>query len=118
MGTLRVPVEVGDASGTLFEAVEAVVDTGASYLALPASLLHRLSVTEAERRTFGLADGRTVEKAVGIVLLRLDGRSLPVLCVFNDEGAEPILGAVALEIFGLGVDPVAQKLVPVRGYLL
>ena len=118
MGTFKVPVQVGDPGGGRVERVEALVDTGASYLALPGSMLRRLNIPEAETRTFGLADGRSVERAVGIVSLRLDGRSLPVLCVFNDEGTEPILGAVALETFGLGVDPMAQKLVPVRGYLL
>ena len=118
MGTFRVPVEVGDAAGRRFEPVEALVDTGASYLALPGSILRRLDVAEVETRAFGLADGRSVERPVGVVSLKLDGRTLPVLCVFNEEGAEPILGAVALETFGLGVDPVAQKLVPVRGYLL
>ena len=118
MGTFKIAVQVGDATGTRFEPVEVLVDTAASYLAIPASLLRRLKVTEYETRTFGLADGRTVERGVGIASLRIDGRTLPVLCVFNDEGTEPILGAVPLETFGLGVDPVAQKLIPVRGYLL
>jgi clan AA aspartic protease len=118
MGAFKVAAQVGDAAGIRFEPVELLVDTGASYLALPASLLRRLNVTEYETRTFSLADGRIIERGVGIASLRIDGRTLPVLCVFNDDGTEPVLGAVALETFGLGVDPVAHKLVPVRGYLL
>lgn len=118
MGTSKVAVEVRDATGTRFEPMEVLVNTGASYLAIPASRLRRLNVAEYETRPFALADGRIVERGVGIAPLRIDGRTLPVLCVFNDEGTEPILGAVALETFGLGVEPVAQNLIPVRGYLL
>lgn len=37
---------------------------------------------------------------------------------FDEEDAEPLLGAVTLEEFGLGVDAVAHKLVPAIGYRL
>ena len=40
------------------------------------------------------------------------------MVVFGDEDAEPLLGAVTLEEFGLGVDPVRRRLVPVDGYLV
>jgi len=37
--------------------------------------------------------------------------------VFGEDGGPLLLGAVTLEEFGLGVDPVARKLVPVPGLL-
>ena len=54
---------------------------------------------------------------VGWAWLRVDDREGFSLVVFADEGAKPLLGAVTLEEMGLGVDPVAQKLIPVDGYL-
>jgi hypothetical protein len=40
------------------------------------------------------------------------------MVTFGDEGMAPILGAVTLEEFRLGVDPVRQELVPVIGLLM
>ena len=40
------------------------------------------------------------------------------MVVFGDDGAEPLLGAVTMEEFGLGVDPVRRRLAPVDGYLV
>ena len=44
--------------------------------------------------------------------MRLDGRSRHTACGFGDEGTEPLLGAVTLEEFALGVDPVNGRLLP------
>jgi len=77
MGTFKIDIEVGDPQGLRYERIEALVDTGASYLALPRSLLTRLGVVEVERRPFSLADGRTVEYPLGVVSLRMDGRAFP-----------------------------------------
>jgi hypothetical protein len=45
-----------------------------------------------------------------------DERFERVAC--GNEGAQPLLGAITLEEFGLGIDPVGQKLTPVPGYLM
>jgi len=118
MGTFEVTVEVGDLEGSGFEAVEALVDTGATYLAVPRPLLESLGIRPLERRPFRLGDGRIAEYEVGLVSLRMDGRTLPVLCVFGEAGAQPLLGAVALETFGLAADPVSRRLIPVPGLLM
>ena len=52
MGTFRVPIEIGDPQGDRFERVEALVDTGASYSVLPASVLRQLEVTPHDHVTF------------------------------------------------------------------
>ena len=64
MGTFRVRVEVGDPAGERYEAVEAVVDSGATYTALPATLLRGFGVVPHARATFVLADGRQVEREI------------------------------------------------------
>lgn len=94
------------------------MDTSASYSTVPASLLRRLGVTAHGRRPFLLADGRTVERDIGQTWLRLDGQTLMTIVVFGDDGTQCLLGAVTLEEFGLGIDPVRRGLIPVPGYLM
>ncbi|MDQ7828606.1 MAG: aspartyl protease family protein [Armatimonadota bacterium] len=58
MGTFRVTLELGDPQGHRWEALDAVVDTGASYTWAPRDVLQRLGVTPQFRREFVTADGR------------------------------------------------------------
>lgn len=118
MGVFRVKIEIGDPSGQRFESVDAVVDTGASYSQAPKSLLNRLNVKPHIEEPLVTADGREVPSQIGIAYIRINGTSLPSLVVFEEETAPVILGAHALEGFLLGVDPVAKRLIPVRGYRL
>ena len=111
-------IEVGDVQGVRLERTEASVDTGATYLVVARNVLAGLNCQPVERRPFTLADGRIVEYDVGVVSLKIDGRALPVLCVFGDDDREPLLGAVALEIFLLSADPVNKKLGPVTGRMI
>jgi clan AA aspartic protease len=118
MGTFSYPVTVSDLQGRRSVELEAQVDTGATYLVLPRPILERLGVAPTGQRPFRLGDGSRTVLPVANVLLRLNGESNPVLCVFAPEGSAPLLGAVPLETFGLAVDPVGQRLVPVDGLLL
>lgn len=118
MGTFRQRIGVASASGEAFEELEALVDTGATYTWVPRPVLERLGVAPEESFAFVLADGRTAEYPIAQVRVSLDGRTRVTVCVFGDEGTEPLLGAVTLEQFGLAVDPLNRRLIPVRGYLL
>ena len=118
MGTFHYNIEIGDPQGQRFESVDALMDTGSTYTVTPASLLERLGVTRYERRRFRLATDTMVERDIGYTIVRLNGRSLPTVVVFGDEGATPLPGAVTLEEFGLAVDPVRRRLVPVPGLLM
>ena len=51
-------------------------------------------------------------------MVRLDGRDEIVPVVFGDEGAQPLLGVVTLEIFRLAVDLMDQSLTPVPALLM
>jgi len=117
MSVFTVPVEFGDPDGERFERVDALVDTGASHTALPASKLRALGVEPREQGRFQLANGTVVTRGVGQTWVRIDGRTIMTVVVFSDEGAAPLLGAVTLEELRLGVDPVARKLVEVTAYL-
>ncbi len=118
MGVFSITMEVGDPQGGNFEAVDALVDTGASYSMLPASLLRRLGVASHGQRPFLLADGRRVTREIGQTRIRIEDQTLMTVVVFGDEDTQCLLGAVTLEEFGLGIDPVARKLIPVPGYLM
>ena len=118
MGTFRYRIEIAVTPEGPFEALDALVDTGATYTMAPRSLLERLHVVPVERRTFIMADGSPTERDVGVAFVRLDGRIRPSTVVVGQEAATPLLGAVTLEELGLGVDPVRKTLMPVPGYLV
>jgi hypothetical protein len=44
--------------------------------------------------------------------MTLEGRTLHTLCLFGEPGDLGVLGAYALEAFGLAIDPVQRRLVP------
>jgi len=118
MGTFRATVGVGDPQGGRFESVEAMVDTGATYSWVPKDVLSRLGVVPEFSRQLVSADGRTIERDMAETKVRLDGQQRTTMVVFGDEGSLPLLGAYTLEGFGLAVDPLGKRLIPVPGYAL
>lgn len=93
--------------------IELLVDTGATYTWIPAPTLEALGVMAGRAQPVRLTDGRIIERGFTWILLTLDGRTEPTPCLIGDPGSEPLLGAVTLEIFGLGVDPLNRKLISV-----
>ncbi len=118
MGTFSVRIEVGDQDGRRTEALEALVDTGATNTVLLAALLRKLGIEPHTRSTFQFADGSQLELDVGRAWVRVDGQREFTQVVFGAEGTDPILGAITLEEMGLAVDPVARRLVPVTKLLM
>lgn len=118
MGTFQVTLEIGDPEGRRYEAVDALVDSGATYTTMPASLLRRLRVSPHSKRAFVLADGTRIERDFGRTWVRLNGEPDISPVVFGDEGAMPLLGALTLEVFSLGIDPVNRRLIPVESLML
>ena len=113
MGIFYVDAEIGDPQGERYETVRALVDTGAAYTILPASLLDRLGVEPHDTRNFQFADGGIITRGFGQTWIRLNEVEEISPVVFWDEGTTPLLGAVTLEIFGLGIDPENRRLIPV-----
>ena len=118
MGTFRIEMGIGDPQGLRYEYVEALVDSGSTYNILPASLLRRLGVQARRSRTFRLADGRRIQRELGQTWVRINGEEYIAPAVFGDEDTQPLLGAVTLEIFQLGIDPVGMRLIPVDGLMM
>ena len=111
-------VEIGDPQGQRWERVEALVNTGATYTTLPASLLRRLGVVPHDRASFRLGDGGRIELEIGRTWVRIGANGEFSLVVFGQGASEPLLGAVTLEEFRLAPDPLVQRLVPVDALLL
>ncbi len=118
MGTFGVRIDVGGGQRERWEALDALVDTGASITAVPASVLRGLGVEPLMKQTFRFGQGETRLMDVGQAWVRVEGREVVTLVLFNDEGTQPLLGALALEGVFMGVDPVAQRLVPVEGLMM
>lgn len=92
-----------------FEA-EFLVDTGAIDCLAPTSALKRIGIKPEARDVYELANGETVEMQVGFARVSFMGSETVTKVIFGPEGAEPILGVVALESTGVGVDPVTRTL--------
>ena len=118
MGVFQVELQIGDPQGQRYETVEAMVDSGATYTMLPSALLHGLGVAAESSRTFILADGSRIQMNLGETRIRIDGENHTSPVIFSDDNSMPLLGAVTLEIFALGIDPVNGRLIPVDSFLL
>src|SRR2546428_8751220 len=90
------------------EIVEAMVDTGARFTTIPATLLERLGVKPFDSIPVRFANGEQAQWSLGQLEAELDGRRRPILCLFGASGAPPLLAAHTLEAFLLVVDPVEQ----------
>lgn len=112
MGTFSYPVIIPSSSGDTSEQVEALVDTGSTYMWLPSPVLERLGYQPVTTRVFILATGEQIERGLTAVQVRIGDETWPVPCVVGNEGSLPLLGAMVLEAFSLAVDPVNQRLVP------
>ena len=117
MGTFEYRIGIGGTPEGPFQEVMALVDTGATYSMVPASILRRLGIRPLEKMKFETADSRIIEKDVAEVPVRLDGRVRYSIIIFGDENTQPLLGAFTLEAFSLGVDPRSRRLIPVTGLL-
>lgn len=92
--------------------VELLVDTGATLSWVPKEALDQIGAPRIGRRSFLVADGRTIERDTAAVILRFNGTSGAVTVVAAEPQDGRLLGATSLETLGLGVDPVVLRLVP------
>ena len=115
MGIFYVTIRVADRFRERYVNVDAMIDTGSTYTSLPESLLEDLGIEREETDVFELADNRLVEYDIGETRIRLEGREFTVPVIFALDAATPLVGMTTLEILRLGIDPVAETLVPVNG---
>ena len=115
MGIFSVEISLGGLQRSQWTTVDALVDTGSTFTSAPASALRGLGIEPLRSASFEFGQGDVRELEVGQAWVWLDGLEIITPVMFNEEGTEPILGAVTLEQFMLGVDPVERRLINLRG---
>lgn len=118
MGTFSIEIQIGDSARDRWVSMDALVDTGATMTSAPASVLGELDVEPTDRRLFRFAQGEVREMEIGYTWVRFAGEEVLTQVLFNEEGTQPLLGAIALENAFMGVDPVEQRLIPVQGLMM
>jgi predicted aspartyl protease len=119
MGTFRVPVRVYSlADATRGEALEMLVDTGATQSIVPGAILRQLGISVERRQTFHLANGESIDRDVGWIGVLCQGHRAITLAVFGEPDDASVLGALTLEELGFEVDPRARVLKPAVARLL
>ena len=93
--------------------VDALVDTGATMLVLPAEVCRKLGLTEVERRRVRYADGRIGEvPRVAGLHIEILGRDMFGGALVEAEGTTPLIGQIPLEELDLVVNPGTGDLMP------
>ena len=116
MGMLKQRVRVSNSKDPeQFFEEEFWVDTGALYSFVPEDYLGRIGVEPSVKRNLILADGRQDTRPLGFCDFQIEGLegSIPCPVIFAQKGSLFLLGATALENFGLEVDPIQKKLKPI-----
>ena len=112
MGVFNWRIRLDSMDGERSLEIEAMVDTGASYTIVPASLLKELGVDPIDKISLVMADGRPVEYDIGRAMATIDGRTEATLVVFGEDNARALLGAYTLKGLRLAVDPTHGRLIP------
>jgi clan AA aspartic protease len=91
--------------------IDALVDTGATTLVLPADVCRRLDLPEAGRRKVRYADGRVAERPwVAGVWIEILGREMTSDAVVEAAGTTALIGQIPLEGLDLLVNPKTRDL--------
>ena len=118
MRTLRIDCEVQNIRTDKKATVKGLlVDTGAELTWLPQEVLAGIGIAIVKKdQQFVMANGQTITRSIGYVILRSCGFETVDEAVFGQPGDMAILGSHALEGFGAVVDPRRKKLVAAGPY--
>ena len=92
--------------------LEALVDTGATLLCLPKSIIDQLGLTLRETRRATTANGIVDRGIYQVVNLTMLGRTCSIDVMELPEDTPPLVGYLALENLDLVVDPKSQAVIP------
>ena len=121
MGVFSVPIKVRSWQNRFLPldkqgeeiSCEALVDSGAAELALPADLIERLRLEELGAvRVFTADGGQHNYRVFGIAEVEVQGRVCQVRAIELPYGVNAVLGAAPLEAMDWRISPLERKLVP------
>src|SRR5229473_2733293 len=112
MGITVLEIEVANpARPSVAEKIDFLVDSGAIYSVVPASVLRKLGIKPLRaKEEFRLADGSKIERRKGIALFRYERKEGGADVIFGEPGDSTLLGALTLEALGLALDPIRPEL--------
>jgi len=113
MGTFRttIMIESVERRGEMRPIEDALVDTGSEYTWVPRAVLADLRIRPEQTQRFVVADGRHLERQVGIAIVHAAGAMAPDFVVFAEPGDMILLGARSLEGLNMRVDAERKQLV-------
>jgi len=114
MGIFRTTIQVaaGADPANRRQLVDVLVDTGSEYNWIPEHVLAELGVVPVRVDRFETADGRIVDRPVGLAVIFAGDRSAATMVVFASPGEMTLLGAHGLEGLNLRVDLARRELIP------
>jgi predicted aspartyl protease len=114
MGTFRttILVESIERRGDTRTIENALVDTGSEYTWVPRDVLDDLGIRPERTQRFIVADGRQLERPIGIAIVHAAGTLAPDFVVFAEPGDMILIGARTLEGLNVRVDAQRKQLVP------
>jgi aspartyl protease family protein len=119
LGYVRVKVKVRNPQLRTREAeVELLAETGAIYSVIPSTILESVEIERRSMRKMRLADGRVIERHLGIAEIEVRGETAHSNVIFGEDDDASVLGVTALEELGLQVDPLTGELKPIELLLL
>jgi len=120
MGMFQINVKVANpADPTRFFEEKFWVDTGALYSFVPENRLEQIGIRPLRSRELVLADGRRDRRLLGEAVLTIAQLNESLTCpvIFAPKDSLYLLGATALENFGVQADPTTQQLKPIAALI-
>jgi predicted aspartyl protease len=113
MGVFRTTIGIENVAqrGEIRTLADVLVDTGSEYTWAPRDVLASLGILVERTQRFIVADGRAIEREMGVAMVHAGGTSAPDFVVFAEPGDLVLLGARSLEGLNVRIDPVRKVLV-------
>src|SRR6185369_12653533 len=119
MGMFQVKVRVSNPHEARSFEERFWVDTGALYTFIPEERLQQIGIAPLRSRDLILADGRVERRLQGEAMLAIPDLDEAWTCpvVFAPAASLYLLGATALENFGVQADPTTRQLKPISAII-
>lgn len=91
--------------------VKALVDTGATFPALPIEMIAQLALPSLGEHLAETAEGAKKVELAANALIKIEDRIAQSPVIVRPKGTTPLIGVVALEQMGYKVDPATGKLI-------
>jgi len=91
--------------------VEAVVDTGATFVSLPPADIEKLGLIFLREVPIRTANGPAKRRLFEGARVELNGRELPMPIMENRKGTPPLAGVLLLEALDFVIDPKSQQVI-------